>query len=141
MVDTSSFTVCKACSAFNPPSSNTCHRCEAPLTHIQRRFDRVEVHILGTASLPTGGTHEIEIRNIGMGGLMFYSDRPFQPEEILRIQLPLSGDCFIVEAEVRHVREETDSYFVGVEFAVTSPPFIFRVHELLKESAAPRPAG
>lgn len=135
-MDSRSFTVCKACSAFNPPSSAACHRCEAPLTHIQRKFDRVEVSISGTASLPSGGQHEVKIQNLGMGGLMFYSDRPYQPEDMLRIQLPILGDCFTVEAEVRHVREEPDGFLVGVEFAVTSPPFIFKVHELLKEAAA-----
>jgi hypothetical protein len=113
-----------------------CHRCEAPINQNQRQFGRADVEIAGTANAPTGGPHGIEIKNLGMGGLMFRSDRPYQVDDILRIQLPLEGDCFTIEAEVRHVEEDFEGYSVGVEFSTTSPPFIFKVHGLLKAAGA-----
>ena len=85
-----------------------------------------------TATDPSGGTHEVEIFNISMGGLMFHSERPYLEESMLRLQIPLDGDCFTVEAEVRHCYEDYKGYCVGLEFAVTSPPFIFKLHALLK---------
>ena len=135
-VESRSFIVCKACAAFNLASEKTCHRCEAPLTNNHRRFDRVDVDIAGVASLPSGGKHAVQIMNISLGGLLFRSPRPYQVDDLLRLELALEDDCFNVEAEVRHVSEDYEGYSIGVEFASTSPPFIFKVHALLKDSSA-----
>ena len=130
-----SYTVCKACSAFNAPSLTVCHRCEAPLVHNQRQFERANVDIRGSATDVTGSIHEIDICNLGMGGLLFKSSRPYVEEDMLRLRIPLDGETFSVEAEVRHCQEDYQGYYIGAEFATTSPPFIFRVHELLKAAS------
>ena len=134
-MESRSFLVCKECAAFNLPSETVCHRCEASLARFQRKHERVDVDITGVASLPSGGQHGVEIRNISLGGLLFRSARPFQVDDLLRLELPLGDDCFTVEAEVRHVSEDYEGYSIGVEFSSTSPPFVFKVHSLLKDSA------
>ena len=133
-MESRSFTVCKACSAFNPPTLAICHRCEATLERNDRRFERVELQLRGTASDSYGGSQEIEIWNLSMGGLMFRSERPYREDDILRLRIPLEGDCYTVEAEVRHCIEDHKGYCVGVEFAATSPPFIFKLHAVLKSA-------
>jgi len=125
------FTVCKACSAFCPPSATWCHRCEAPLSQNQRQFGRVDVNIGAIASSPPGGPFDVEVKNISMGGLLLRSDRPYQIKDILCLQLPLEGELFKIEAEVRHVEEDFTAYLIGVEFSTMSPQFIFKVHDLL----------
>ena len=135
-MESRSFIVCRACSAFNLPSEKVCHRCQTTLTPYERKFERVDVEIAGVASLPAGGKHAVEIRDISLGGLMFRSDRPYQVEDLLRIELSLDEDCFTVDAEVRHVSEDYDGYDIGVEFSSTSPPFVMKVHELLKRKGA-----
>lgn len=129
-----SYAVCKVCSALNPPSARVCFQCDALFTHNLRKYERLNVEIAGTANLPSGGQCAIDIRNISMGGLMFRSDRPFLIEDVLRLKLPLDGDCFTVEAEVRHCSEDYEGYSVGVEFAATSPPFVFKLHSMLKST-------
>ena len=92
--------------------------------------------MIGTATCPAGSSQEIEIWNLSLGGLMFRSQRPYQEDDMLRLRIPLDGDCFTVEAEVRHCIEDYKGYCVGVEFASTSPPFIFKLHSVLKSSGA-----
>jgi len=102
-----------------------------------RQFDRTAVQLEGAVLDPRGGQQqEIEIQNIGFGGLMFRSDRPYAEESLVRLKVEIDSESFVVDAEIRHVQEDLRGYSVGVEFVTSSPPFIFKVQELLKAAGA-----
>ena len=86
----------------------------------KRVYERYTVDMpIWLRSLEDAGEYKlVETANISAGGLLFHLDHPLQAGERLdvRFELPQNNDLVKAVALVRHVREDTDGYQIGVAF-------------------------
>jgi hypothetical protein len=87
--------------------------------HIRRPF-ACAVSCLPTAGDGAGQWWDAAVTDISKGGVRFYSDRWFEPQDILRIRLGREGDGTAIVVIVRVVRVHSCpdyKWLVGCQFA------------------------
>ncbi|MEX1199074.1 MAG: PilZ domain-containing protein [Pseudohongiellaceae bacterium] len=71
------------------------------------------------------------LRNVGLGGLCFSSDIPWQSGAPIHIEIPVSDEDFVADGVVVWCRKEGGRYCVGVDFRDQSTQFSIRMVEQL----------
>ena len=146
---TSSYGTCHSCKALNMGHRTSCYRCGSAITppnpmgytgrvvgiptteppKLERReFRRHDVNLPGVVLAPNGEVFaEINVRNIGIGGVLFDSAQPFQLHDQLTLRIEMEGEKYLAEGVVKHcgqVLSNDTPYSSGVEFTKPDGAFI-----------------
>jgi hypothetical protein len=146
---TSSYGTCHQCKALNMAHRTTCYRCgttiappistalsghavtiapKEPVKADRRQVRRHDVTLPGSVLAQNGDEFaKITVRNIGVGGLLFDSEQPFQLHDQLILRIEMEGEAYVTEAVVKHcgrVLSNVTPYSSGVEFTKPDGAFI-----------------
>ena len=71
------------------------------------------------------------LRNVGEGGLCFFTSLALDPGLVIHLEIPVLGQQFEVDGTVAWRRPAHDGYEVGVSFSSTQDQFCVRMVEQL----------
>ena len=137
----SSYGTCHSCKALNMAHRTTCYRCGAAIAPPsatgytgrvipkapqeaakvdRRQMRRHDVTMPAEVLLPNGEIFaRVIVRNIGVGGIMFDSDLPFQLHDQITLAIVMEGERYVTDAMVKHcghVLSNEMPYSSGIEF-------------------------